>query len=600
MKHISKLFVIFLSLTLINCDKDNPAPNTVDPPVPNTEEPPIPITPDLGRMNLDFEIRSPYDLTLPLNWSTGGGDEGYTISLDNIEKYSGLYSLKMQKQGNRIGGEFGAFSSNLSIEIFVGKNVEYRGWIKTQGVKNGYAGLWFRVDGELGNLGFDNMNNRGLNGDNKWTQVSINMNVSNNAQAIVFGGLFPGEGIAWFDHLELFIDGEKYIDPEPKTSFSQEEVAALKKYIYPLRTYEPYGGDTKDLEVLGDLIGNSTVVALGENTHGSSEIYKMKNRIIQYLAVHKGFDIFSIEANMPEAYKLNNYTVRGEGDPKRLIAGMYFWTWRTEEVLNMVEWMRRFNQLEQRILFTGFDMQYYYGAIDELFDAFKGNMEVEIKIDELKKKLDKQAGFNEITPQLSFLQNSIDASSFQADIKEWLQQIIEIIQQYSELNRNTNAYLWRDRCMADNFIWIKENNPDSKFVIWAHNSHIMKTDNAQGYHLAQKLGDEYTTFGFTFSEGTYTAIGNKGLTSYEAIKAYPGSLEYLLNQLNEPIFILDLKKIKSDNYKDIEWLMEYLPFRRVGAGGGLSVEFFNRKIADDFDYLIFIKISSPSTLLEVQ
>ena len=151
--------------------------------------------------------------------------------------------------------------------------------------------------------------------------------------------------------------------------------------------------------------------------------------------------------------------------------------------------------------------------------------------------------------------------------------------------------------MADNFIWIKDHNPDSKLVIWAHNGHIMKTDNMQGFHLAQKLGDDYTTFGFAFSEGSYTAAGNKGLTSYDAVKAYPGTLEYLLNQLNEPIFILDLKKIKSDKHKDTEWLLGQLEYRQVGAVGGNPIQFSERKISDDFDYLIFIKISSPSTLL---
>jgi erythromycin esterase len=110
----------------------------------------------------------------------------------------------------------------------------------------------------------------------------------------------------------------------------------------------------------------------------------MKNRIIQYLAANNGFDIFSIEGNMPEAYRVSDYAVRGEGDPKKLIAGMYFWTWRTEEVLNMVEWMRKFNQPKQRIEFTGFDMQYYLGAINELFDAYKGNNEIEKKITDKK------------------------------------------------------------------------------------------------------------------------------------------------------------------------------------------------------------------------
>lgn len=455
------------------------------------------------------------------------------------------------------------------------------------------------------------MNDRGLKGNNEWTQVSIKMNVSKDARNINFGGLFPGEGTAWFDNLELYVEGKRFIDvvePGPKNSLSQNEITMLKKYIYPLRTCEPDGGDTKDLKVLDKLIGSSKVVALGEVSHGSSEIFRMKNRIIQYLATNNGFDIFSIEANMPESFNVSDYAVRGNGDPKSLIAGMHFWTWQTEEVLNMVEWMHKFNQPKQRIEFTGFDMQYYNESVNELFDAFRGSKDVEDKVADLEKKLGEirahskknrgiiSVGYEEMIEfgsLISFLKNRIGASPFQTRYKDWLLQNVAIIQQYIGMN----SYLWRDKCMADNFLWIKNQHPTSKFVIWAHNGHIQKTNQKMGDHLSQRLGDEYKTFGFAFFDGRYTATGNKGITSYNAMQAYPGTLEFLLAQLNEPIFILDLKKIKSDKPKDSEWLTGKLEFRQVGAMGGIPNEFAETKVSDDFDYLIFIRTSSPSTLL---
>jgi|GEM_PF-293629 len=552
---------------------------------------PSEVDPDFNKPNLDFEVRRYENSLLPANWYIGGTD--FDVSLDNVEKHSGLLSLKAERQGGTNGSAM-VFTSNLPVEMYAGKNVEYRGWIKTKGVQNGCAGLMFNVEGETGSLGYDNMYNRGLIGDNDWTQVSIKMDVSNNAKAIALGGYFSGEGIAWFDNLELIIT-------EPKTSLSQEELTVLKNYVYPLRTFEPDGGDTQDLKILDELIGHSKVVGLGENSHGSSEIFKMKNRIIQYLAANNGFDIFSIEASMPEAYKLNDYTVRGEGDPRKLIAGMHFWTWRTEEVLDMVEWMRRFNEPKQRILFTGFDMQYYSGVISELSDAFQGDTEVEAIITGLKKKLDENAGVNEIEPLLLFLQNTIENSLFQPSEQAWLQQNIEIIRQLLVRQfQGAGVPLWRDIFMANNFMWITEQNPDSKFVIWAHNMHVHKSDLLQGFYLTQSLGNDYIAFGFTFFEGSYIANGSRGVTSYEAVTAYPGTLEYLLNQLNEPIFILDLKKIKSDHHKDTQWLMEYLLFRDADEYGDLlTSEYVYRKIVDDFDYLIFIKRSSPSSVFEV-
>jgi hypothetical protein len=106
------------------------------------------------------------------------------------------------------------------------------------------------------------------------------------------------------------------------------------------------------------MIGDARIVELGEATHGTREFFQLKHRMLEFLATEMGFTIFSIEANMREAYKLNDYIVRGVGDPTKLLKGMYFWTWDTEEVLDMIRWMREFNQSGKgHVEFTGFDMQ---------------------------------------------------------------------------------------------------------------------------------------------------------------------------------------------------------------------------------------------------
>jgi hypothetical protein len=113
-----------------------------------------------------------------------------------------------------------------------------------------------------------------------------------------------------------------------------------------------------DLQPLKKLVGESRIVSLGEATHGSREFFQLKHRLLEFLASEMGFTIFSIEANMPEAYRLNDYVLNGTGDPAQLLRGMYFWTWDTEEVLAMIQWMRAFNQSGKgRVQFTGFDMQ---------------------------------------------------------------------------------------------------------------------------------------------------------------------------------------------------------------------------------------------------
>jgi len=149
----------------------------------------------------------------------------------------------------------------------------------------------------------------------------------------------------------LGVGAEKGNEPAPA------EVVWLSKNAVRFDT-PVAGSGFADLEPLKAIVGDARIVGLGEATHGTREHFQMKHRLVEFLAVEMGFTIFSIEASTPEAYRLNDYVLRGEGDPETLIAGMYFWTWNTEEVLALVEWMRKFNASGGGpIQFTGFDMQ---------------------------------------------------------------------------------------------------------------------------------------------------------------------------------------------------------------------------------------------------
>src|SRR5579871_3965553 len=139
---------------------------------------------------------------------------------------------------------------------------------------------------------------------------------------------------------------------------TDKQVAAwVRSHAVKLDTVEA-GHGFADMQPLKDVIGNARIVSLGEATHGTREFFQLKHRMLEFLTSEMGFTVFSIEANMPEAYRLNDYVLTGNGDPAQLLKGMYFWTWDTEEVLDMIRWMRQFNASGKgRLQFTGFDMQ---------------------------------------------------------------------------------------------------------------------------------------------------------------------------------------------------------------------------------------------------
>ena len=124
---------------------------------------------------------------------------------------------------------FGVATASFPVKDAIGKMVRYIGWIKTENVSNGYAGLWWRVDGEQQGqvLSFDNSvahliegkpasgngTMRGATGSTDWTQYQIDLPVPAGARNINFGLLFTGTGTAWFDSLRVELNDELYSNP---------------------------------------------------------------------------------------------------------------------------------------------------------------------------------------------------------------------------------------------------------------------------------------------------------------------------------------------------------------------------------------------------
>jgi hypothetical protein len=136
----------------------------------------------------------------------------------NDEKYSDsegyVKAVKMAAAAQRSAG-FGVATGTFPIEAARGKKVKFSGWIKTDAVTRGYAGLWWRVDGppEGGMpkmLAFDNMSSRGVTGTTDWKQYTIELPVAPEAVNINFGALFPGDGTAWFDGFRIELDGKTH------------------------------------------------------------------------------------------------------------------------------------------------------------------------------------------------------------------------------------------------------------------------------------------------------------------------------------------------------------------------------------------------------
>ena len=155
-------------------------------------------------LNLDFEHLESGE---PSGWVTyGAGD--YVISVDSTIAQNGKNSVSIDFNGST--SNFKAWALNFPANYY-GKNIKLTGYIKTENVRDGYAGLWMRIDP---GVDFDNMNDRGTTGTTDWKQYEINLNLQSSATNIVVGGMLVGKGKMWLDNLDITIDG-KSLDQVP-------------------------------------------------------------------------------------------------------------------------------------------------------------------------------------------------------------------------------------------------------------------------------------------------------------------------------------------------------------------------------------------------
>jgi protein-L-isoaspartate(D-aspartate) O-methyltransferase len=130
--------------------------------------------------------------------------------------------------------------------------------------------------------------------------------------------------------------------------------------------------DACDLQPLVERIGEAKLVLIGEATHGTSEFYRMRSRITRELIEHHDFDFVAIEADWPDAARINDYVKQLGGRTAEWQAFQRFpsWMWRNQEVLEFVDWLHQYNAYPQRSAraagFYGLDLYSLYTSIHEV------------------------------------------------------------------------------------------------------------------------------------------------------------------------------------------------------------------------------------------
>jgi erythromycin esterase-like protein len=395
--------------------------------------------------------------------------------------------------------------------------------------------------------------------------------------------------------------------------------------------------DAAAIDGLIDRIGDARVVLLGEATHGTSEFYRMRALITQELVKRLGFDFVAVEADWPDAARIDSYVI---GDPPR--TGVRFtpfsrfptWMWRNREVDEFVAWLRSWN-LEQR---DPADRSGFHGL--DLYSMFTSIAVVLAYLDDVDPEAARLARsrYGALTPWqkdpaaygLAVLQGRYEASeeAVVAMLKEMLERRLDYAledgERFFDAAQNARvvadaeryyramyygpAASWnlRDRHMFDTLqSLLSFYGPESRGVVWEHNSHVgnalatemsLRGELNVGQLCGTQFGDGVYIVGFGTDHGTVAAASDwdEPMERMRVRPARPDSYERLFHDSGVPAFLLHLKEPKRTSVRE-ELLAPRLE-RAIGVvyrpETELQSHYFQAVLPDQFDEIIWFDETS--------
>ncbi len=402
----------------------------------------------------------------------------------------------------------------------------------------------------------------------------------------------------------------------------------------------PLQGAANDFDPLLDMVGDARLVLLGEGSHGTHEFYRERALITRRLIQDKGFTAVAVEADWPDAYRVNRY-VAGQGDGATSVEALAGfkrfpqWMWRNTVVLDFIGWLREHNAAlgagQPPVGFYGIDLYSLYASIEAVVGY----------LDQVDPEAARRARYryaclghfgedpqtygyaatfglaqpceDEVINQLVELQRC--AAEYQGRDGALADDEYFYAEQNARLAKNAEEYYrsmfsgrvesWnlRDRHMAETIDALlhhlgRDGRP-ARVVVWAHNSHLgdaRATEMGEGGELnvgqlvRERYGREAVLVGFTTHTGTVTAATDWGGAA-ERKRVRPslsGSYEAVFHLLDIPRFMLNLR----DRPDVAEALRQRRLERAIGVIYRPDTErvshYFHARLADQFDAVLHI------------
>ena len=582
-------------------------------------------------LNLDFETPAVTGPDRPWGWTLGWtpftAGSPATFLLDSATTHHGRRSLRITLPSTAVPGP-----QSLVLQVpsasFSGRDVTLSAWIRSSGVRR-HAFVSLEAWGDrVVTIG----DTARVIGDTEWAKHNLRIRMDSTSHSLVIVAAVDGPGTAWFDHLELTVDGRPVDALATGTGPTAAEASALAARTAPLRTFQARGAGTtgreEDLVLFDRISADAQVIGLGESTHGTSEFFQVKHRLLEHLVRSRGFSVFAIEANQLAVEAVNRYVQGGPGTAVDAMRVM-FAVWNTEEMQALVEWMREWNREHRSapVRFLGYDMQDNRVPFDSL-RAFLSTEEPSLvsMVDDYLG--DYRAMPTWSTPQLADTTRTRWRESAEEVLREvsehrvewlnrarsrgdttrvdWAIQAANLLLQATRANETLNVPD-RDSLMAANLDWaLRTITPGAKAAVWAHDVHVAHGGDRErsffhgatmGAELKRRLGARYQAFSLLTYDGAYTATRSFKDFTMISVDAFPGpegSMEKALHGLPRSDAVGLVVDLRSDGSDGSDWFRAPRRIRHVGFAAYDYAFDMEVVFPLEFDGIIFIDRTTPS------
>ena len=347
---------------------------------------------------------------------------------------------------------------------------------------------------------------------------------------------------------------------------------------------EPFASiDEVDVGPLATRLQDARVVLIGESSHGTSEFYRMRARITRELIERHGFSIVALEADWPDAARIDHYVRDRRVPASEWTAFSRFpaWMWRNEETRAFVDWLHVHNAslpADRRVRFAGIDVYGLYNSIDAIVRLLEDKDPETARIARhryacLSPWEHEPSSYGRAALESGMPKCEREVLDMLDDLlqrrMEWMrrndEEMFEILQ-HAHAIADAEAYyrvMWlggrsswnlRDRHMFESLSRLLEFQGDrGKAVVWAHNSHVgdarATSMSARGeFNIGQLCREEWgegcRLVGMGTDRGTVAAASHWGgaMEIKKVRPAHERSFERLCHDTDLPAFVLPLRR----------------------------------------------------------